>query len=174
MPHIRSLPDDLEGGDHRPAIAVTIRVMADIPPPPPGTPPYQPPTSPSYSDVPPGAPGYGMPPGAPGYGMPPGAPGYTPPAGYPNVRPAGVSIMSQFTGIAMWSIILGLISIGVPLVTGLMSNSGTYYFYILPIFGFIRGVQALTKGQVIGGVTGIVLNILGGFMSLIASGVLFG
>jgi hypothetical protein len=88
------------------------------------------------------------------------------------MRP-GVSMMSQFTGIAMWSIILGLLSVGVPLVTGLMSSGGTYYFYILPIFGLIRGVQAVRRGQMIGGIVGIVLNILGGFMSLIASGVLF-
>jgi hypothetical protein len=73
----------------------------------------------------------------------------------------------------MWSIILGLVSVGVPLATGLMGNGGAYFFYILPIFGFIRGVQAATRGQVIGGVVGIVLNILGGLMSLIASGVLF-
>jgi hypothetical protein len=106
--------------------------------------------------------------------MPPGAPGYgnVPPGAYPQTRP-GISLMSQFTGMAMWSIILGLLSVGVPLVTGLMSGGGTYYFYILPIFGFIRGVQAATRGQVIGGILGIVLNILGGLMSLIASGVLF-
>jgi hypothetical protein len=140
--------------------------MADIPPPPPGTPPpnYQPPPR-SFSDIPPSAQGYGMPPGAPGYGN-------VPPAGYPQARP-GIGLTSQFTGLAMWSIILGLVSVGVPLATGLMGNGGVYFFYILPIFGFIRGVQAATRGQVIGGVVGIVLNILGGLMSLIASGVLF-
>ena len=118
---------------------------------------------PSYSDYP-APPTPPPPPGAPGYGVPP--------AGYPNLQP-GISIMSQFRGIAMWSIILGLLSVGVPIVTGLMSNGGSYYFYVLPIFGFIRGVQAVTKGQVIGGGVGIVLNILGGITSLIASGVLF-
>ncbi len=106
--------------------------------------------------------------------MPPGAPGYgnVPPAGYPQARP-GISLTSQFTGLAMWSIILGVLSVGVPLVTGLMSNGGGYYFYVLPIFGFIRGVQAVTRGQMIGGIVGIVLNILGGLTSLIASGLLF-
>jgi hypothetical protein len=47
-----------------------------------------------------------------------------------------------------------------------MSSGGsTYFFYILPIFGFIRGVQAVTRGQLIGGIVGIVLNILGGIIS---------
>jgi uncharacterized membrane protein len=118
---------------------------------------YQPPQQ-SFSDIPPSAPGYGMPPGAPGYG-------YVPPTGYPTAKPA-VSIMSQFSGYAMWSIILGVVSVGVPIVTGLMSGGGAYYFYILPIFGFVRGVQAATRGQVIGGIVGIVLNIMGGLLSL--------
>jgi uncharacterized membrane protein len=99
-----------------------------------------------------------MPPGAPGYG-------YVPPTGYPTTRPA-ISLMSQFSGMAMWSIILGVVSVGVPIVTGLMSGGGAYYFYVLPIFGFIRGVQAATRGQVIGGIVGIVLNIMGGLLSL--------
>ena len=139
--------------------------MADIPPPPPGTPPpgppqytpppiappYQPPAPPSYSDIP--------------YAPPPGAPGYQPPAGYPSLQ-TGASIMSQFNGMAGWSIILGLISVGVPLVSAFTSNGTIVYFYILPIFGFIRGVQAVTRGQLIGGVAGIVLNVLGGIISL--------
>jgi hypothetical protein len=117
---------------------------------------YQPPQQ-SFSDIPPSAPGYGMPPGAPGYG-------YVPPTGYPTTRP-GISLMSQFTGMAMWSIILGVVSVGVPVVTGLFTGGGVVYFYILPIFGFIRGVQAVTRGQVIGGIAGIVLNIIGGLLS---------
>jgi hypothetical protein len=117
---------------------------------------YQPPQQ-SFSDIPPSAPGYGMPPGSPGYG-------YVPPTGYPTTRPA-VSLASQFTGMAMWSIILGIVSVGVPIVTGLFTSGGIVYFYILPIFGFIRGIQAVTRGQVIGGVVGIVLNIIGGLLS---------
>jgi hypothetical protein len=65
----------------------------------------------------------------------------------------------------MWSIILGLVSVGVPVVSGLMGNGSVVFFYILPIFGFIRGIQAVTRGQVIGGTVGIVLNILGGIIS---------
>jgi hypothetical protein len=99
--------------------------------------------------------------------MPPGAPGYgnVPPAGYPQAQP-GISLTSQFTGIAMWSIILGLLSVGVPVVSGLFMGGGVVYFYVLPIFGFIRGVQAVSRGQVIGGIVGIVLNIMGGLLSL--------
>jgi hypothetical protein len=99
-----------------------------------------------------------MPPGAPGYG-------YVPPTGYPTTRP-GISLMSQFTGMALWSIILGLLSVGVPVVSGLFTGGGVVYFYVLPIFGLIRGVQAVTRGQVIGGIVGIVLNIMGGLLSL--------
>jgi hypothetical protein len=60
--------------------------------------------------------------------MPTGAPGYgNVPPGYPQARP-GISLSSQFTGLAMWSIILGLVSVGVPIVTGLMGNGGVVLF----------------------------------------------
>lgn len=108
---------------------------------------------PSYSDIPPAA------------QLPPGAPGYMPPAGYPNLQP-GVSIMSQFTGMALWSVILGAVSVGVPILTALTSSGHIVYFYIIPIFGLIRGIQAVTRGQVIGGIVGIVLNVIGGLISL--------
>jgi len=125
--------------------------MADIPPPPPGTPPPgQPPASPSYSDIP--------------YGPAPGTPGYVPPTGYSPLQ-TGAGIMSQFTGMARWSVILGVLSVGVPILTGLTSNGHIVYFYVIPIFGFIRGIQAVTRGQVIGGVVGIVLNAIGGLIS---------
>src|SRR5260370_37820213 len=122
--------------------------MADIPPPPPGSPPptppgYQPPQQ-SFSDIPPSAQGYGMPTGAQGYGN-------VPPAGYPQARP-GISLTSQFTGIAMWSIILGILSVGVPMATGLMGNGSITVVYILPVFGLFRGDQARTPRQMIGGV----------------------
>src|SRR6266851_5306445 len=134
VPPVTSLTTRPTLSRHPAVLAVTIPPMADIPPPPPGSPPptppgYQPPPQ-SFSDIPPSAQGYGMPPGAPGYGN-------VPPAGYPQARP-GISLTSQFTGIAMWSM----------------------------IFGFIRGVQAATRGQVIGGIVGIVLNVLGGIISV--------
>jgi hypothetical protein len=117
---------------------------------------YQPPPQ-SFSDIPPSAPGYGMPPGS-------SIPGYVPPTGYTTAQP-GITVISQFSGYAMWSIILGIVSVGVPVVTGIVFGGTTYYFYILPIFGFVRGVQAVMRGQVIGGVVGIVLNIIGGLLS---------
>ena len=139
--------------------------MADIPPPLPGgpqgppqhTPP--PPVQPSYSDIPLAS------------QLPPGAPGYMPPTGFPGTR-SGVTIALQFSGMALWSVILGALAVGVPILTLLTTGGHVVYFYVIPIFGFIRGIQAVTRGQVIGGVVGIVLNILGGFISLIASGVL--
>jgi len=136
--------------------------MADIPPPPPGTPPpgqpqYAPPPSPTYSDIP--------------YAPPPGAPGYVPPTSYSPLQ-TGAGIMSQFRGLAAWSVILGLVSVGVPIVTFFAAGGTVTFFYVLPIFGFIRGVQAVTRGQVIGGGVGIVLNVIGGIISLLASGIL--
>ncbi len=88
-----------------------------------------------------------------------------PPAGYPNLQPRA-SIMSQFTGMALWSVILGAASVGVPILTALSSGGHIVYFYIIPIFGLIRGIQAVTRGQVIGGIVGIVLNVIGGLISL--------
>jgi hypothetical protein len=81
--------------------------------------------------------------------------------------------MSQFSGPAATSVLIGLLAVGVPIVSTIMSNGGVFYFYILPIFGFINGVRAVTRGLVIGGIVGIVLNVLGGFISLVASGILF-
>jgi hypothetical protein len=92
--------------------------------------------------------------------------GYAQPSGYPMARAAGPSLMTQFTGPAGASILIGVISVGVPLFT-------TFYFPILPIFGLISGVRGIMRGQVIGGIIGIVLSIIGGLMSLIASGLLF-
>ena len=132
--------------------------MADIPPPPSGTPPpYQQPVQPTYSDIP--------------YAPPPGAPGYAPPTGYAPLQ-TGAGIMSQFRGLAAWSVVLGVVSVGVPIVTFFSAGGTVTFFYVLPIFGFIRGVQAVTRGQLIGGGVGIVLNVIGGIISLLASGIL--
>jgi hypothetical protein len=97
---------------------------------------------------------------------PPGMQGYAQPSGYRMAGAAGPSLMTQFRGMAGWSIILGVVSVGVPIVTGLTTGGSVVYFYVLPIFGLIRGVQAIMRGQVLGGIVGIVLNILGGLISL--------
>jgi hypothetical protein len=133
--------------------------MSDLPPPPPPPPgsgppppPFQPP--PGYSPLPP-------PPGAsPGYSGPQIPPSYIPAAAVGAA--AGAGLMSQFGGVAAWSIGLGIISIVVPFVSN-------FYFPIMPIIGAINGVRAIQRGRVIGGVVGLVLNAIGGLVSLIAS-----
>ena len=140
-------------------LTATIPRMADIPPPPPGSmqgPPQSapPPTArPSFSDIPLSA------------QVPPGAPGYMPPAGYSGLQ-SGAGIMSQFTGMALWSVILGVLAVGVPILTALTNGGHIVYFYVIPIFGLIRGIQAVTRGLVIGGIVGIVLNVIAGLISL--------
>jgi uncharacterized membrane protein len=88
--------------------------------------------------------------------------------GNPYMAAAGgsVSVLSQFRGVAMWSIIAGVLSIFVPFFAN-------FYFYFLPILGLYYGVRAIQRGLVIGGIVGIVLNVLGGLVSLISAGVLF-
>ncbi|HYM67225.1 MAG TPA: hypothetical protein VEW68_08045, partial [Patescibacteria group bacterium] len=88
------------------------------------------------------------------------------------VRPAmaaaagGAGLLWQLGGPAAWSIGFGVASIGAPLFAN-------FYFYVLPLFGLLNGVRAIQRGRVIGGIVGIVLNILGGIASLLASGLLF-
>ena len=80
--------------------------------------------------------------------------------------PATISVLAhQFTGDALWSIVLGVASVTVPVFTPI-------YFPILPIFGLWRGVLALRGGRVAGGVIGLVVSALGCVVSLLASGLL--
>ena len=72
----------------------------------------------------------------------------------------GVSLMSQFSGSAMWSILLGLVSVVVPFVFGRV-------FFFLPLIGLYYGVRAIRRGQMIGGIVGIVLCVIGGIITLI-------
>ena len=97
---------------------------------------------------------------------PPGMPGATPPPVYPMpgqapIGPQGMNMMAQFTGPAMWSIILGLASILVPIFFN-------YVFFLLPIIGLLGGIQAIRTGRMIGGIAGIVLNLIGGAITFFA------
>ena len=49
-----------------------------------------------------------------------------------------------------------------------------FYFPIMPIFGALNGVRAIQRGRVIGGIIGLVLNAIGGIISLLASGLIGG
>jgi hypothetical protein len=69
--------------------------------------------------------------------------------------------MSQFKGSALWSIALGLVSVVVPFVWG-------YVFFFLPFIGIFYGVRAIRRGQVIGGIVGIVLCCIGGFITILS------
>jgi hypothetical protein len=88
-------------------------------------------------------------------------------AGYaaaPAARPA-TGLGYQFGGVAGWSIVVGLVSMAVPIVTGLTTGTSTY-FLVLPLFGIYRGFVAIRLGRTAGGAVGIALSILGGLISL--------
>jgi len=57
-----------------------------------------------------------------------------------------------------------------PIISAFILSGSIFYFYVLPIFGVIYGVRAIGRGFVIGGIVGIVLNVIAGFISLTASG----
>jgi hypothetical protein len=69
--------------------------------------------------------------------------------------------MYQFSGAAAWGILLGLATIIVPFVFNRV-------FFFIPIIGLIVGVQAIRGGRLIGGIVAIVLNLIGGVITLIA------
>ena|SRR5215467_3651299 len=139
--------------------------MADIPP------SYNPPPPPPGTPPPPAQPGYGLPPGyqgptAPDYPQPYTQQPWQQPAGPGMMVAAGAGgIVYQLSGPAAWSIGIGLVSVVVPFFFN-------FYFPLLPIAGFISAIRAIQRGRVIGGVIGIVVNILGGIVSLIDSGLI--
>jgi len=80
-----------------------------------------------------------------------GAPGYTPPPATRIHSQASASCPSS-AGPAATSVIIGVLSVGVPIVTSFLTNSGTIYFYVLPIFGFHQRACGPSRGGlVIGG-----------------------
>jgi len=144
------------------------------PPPPPDAPPpfYQP--VPAFAPPPPGHPGYVA--QQSGYAQPqPQAysPGWAPSqAPRPYVTAAVAAggtgaLMYQLGGAAAWSIGCGLVSIVVPFFFNM-------YFPVLPIVGALNGFRAIQRGRLIGGLVGIAVNIVGGLVSLLASGILLG
>lgn len=76
------------------------------------------------------------------------------------------SLAYQFTGDALWSMLFGVLSVVVPLVS-------RFYFPIMPLFGIWRGVLAVRRGRVVGGVIGLTVSAIGCLVSLLASGLLF-
>ena len=72
----------------------------------------------------------------------------------------GASLMYQLGGPAGWSILLGLVGIIVPFLLNRV-------FFFLPIIGLISGVRAIQRGRMIGGIVGIVLNVIGGIITLL-------
>jgi hypothetical protein len=75
--------------------------------------------------------------------------------------PAGsAGLISQFTGNAGWGILVGIATILVPLLFQRV-------FFFLPIIGLIVGIYAVVRRQVIGGVVAIVLNVIGGILTII-------
>lgn len=128
--------------------------MASDVPPPAGPPADYFMTPPSSEPAPPAAVPYAMPPGQPPYQVP----AYAPAAVGAGV---GLGLLSQFTGAALSSCIVGLIAIIVPFAFG-------YVFYVLPIVGVLAGLRAIQRGKLIGGAVGIGLNVTGGLITFIA------
>ena len=153
------LPPDQQPPEHSPFDPPTYPAPppSNLPPTPPAyqpPPPYQPPAG-QY----PAPPGQFTPPSA----DPPGAPGQMPPPIIPARAVAGAggaSLMFQFTGPAGWSVLLGLVGIIVPFVFSRI-------FFFLPLIGLLSGVQAIRRGRMIGGIVGIVLNVIAGIITVI-------
>jgi hypothetical protein len=142
--------------------------MSDLPPgsmpPPPPPPPTAPP--PSYNPPPMS---YQPPPG-PAMPQQQQSPGFMPQPIAPSSA-GGLNLGVQLAG-AAWPIGIGALGIALPFVTAALFGGNLFYFRILPIFGIIYGIRAITRGFVIGGAVGIVLNVIAGIVSLTAMGVI--
>lgn len=137
---------------------------SNLPPPPPGVPPPPPAYQPPPGNIPP-PPGYAPPPQAGYQQQMPGA---------PMVAAAGGLALGAQIYAARSSIIVGVIGILVPVGSLLITGGTVVYFFILPVFGLIYGIRAMTRGAVIGGAIGVGLNVLAGLASLLASGLIGG
>jgi hypothetical protein len=47
-------------------------------------------------------------------------------------------------------------------------SKAPHVFFFLPLLGLFYGVRAIMRGRMIGGIIGIVLNIIGGVITLLA------
>jgi hypothetical protein len=134
--------------------------MSDQPPgsaPRPTPPPFQPP--PGYAPLPPepNSPSSTQPPI-----IPPGSPDQVPAPYLPTAAAgAGGGLANQFSGDALWSVGFGLASTILPFVLN-------YVFFFLPLLGIFYGIRAIMRGRMIGGIVGIVLNCIGGIITLIS------
>ena len=82
-------------------------------------------------------------------------------AAKPAAKVGGVTkIVWQFGGMAAVGCLIGLATVIVPLAFG-------HVFYVLPIAGLLAAVQAVRGGRQIGGVVGIVLNAVGGILTVL-------
>ena len=72
---------------------------------------------------------------------------------------SAAGILSQFTGRAAWSCGIGVVTIVAPFFFN-------FVFYLLALVGLIYGIQAIRRGQLIGGIVGIVLNVIGGLITI--------
>jgi hypothetical protein len=77
------------------------------------------------------------------------------------VAGGGLNLVYQFGGPAGWSVLFGAVSIAAPLLFN-------FVLFLLPIFGLISGARAIMRGRLIGGITGIVLNVIGGLITIAA------
>ena len=72
----------------------------------------------------------------------------------------------QFGGLAMYSIIAGGASIALPIGSAIATNGAhSFVFILLPFFGLWRGVLAIMRGQVVGGLIGIGLSAIGALLT---------
>jgi len=123
----------------------------------PSPPVYLPPPPPGYAG--PTAPDYAQP-----YEKPQAPMEVSAPIGFLG----GLGYLSyQFGGPAIVSILAGLACIALPF-------AANRYFIVLPITGILSGARAIQGGRAIGGIVGITVSVLGGVISLIASGILGG
>ena len=91
--------------------------------------------------------------------MPPPPPGTPTQAPQPIAAAGPAGLISQFTGNAGWAILVGLITVIVPL-----AFNRIYFF--LPVIGLIIAIYAIVRKQVIGGILALVLNIIGGVLTI--------